>query len=211
MKLCTIGVETAKAVDPNVASILAGGLYPRSFRVQMLRAGVGQYVDALPVHYQNGDGVLEARQDLEAAGCPTVSVWEDESARGLNAWAVPPLEELQNTVQCDWVLRQWTDELAAGCERIIYFGGAGSAAGSHDYLLDDLSPRPVAATLAVLTSKMFGAKPLGVFLLGEGGLLHLFERNGMPILVASTYEKSGETVRSASRRRASAPHGLPRQ
>jgi hypothetical protein len=108
---------------------------------------------------------------------------------------VPPLEELQNTAQCNWVLRQWTDELAAGCEKIIYFGGRGSAAGSYGYLLDDLSPRPVAATLAVFASKMFRAKPLGVFLLGQGGLFHLFERDGEPLVVASTYLTGGETVR----------------
>lgn len=105
--------------------------YPRSFRNSVLTAGIGKYIDVLPVHYQNGDGILEARQDLDAAGLPHIAVWEDESAKGLNAWGVPPLEELQNTLQCDWVLRQWTDELAAGCEKIIYFGGTGSAAGSH--------------------------------------------------------------------------------
>jgi hypothetical protein len=194
LKMCRIGTETAKAIDPDIVTILAGGLYPRAFRTQVLTAGVGEYVDVLPVHYQNGDGILEARQDLDAAGLSDVAVWEDESAKGLNAWAVPPLEELQNTVQSDWVLRQWTDELVAGCEKIIYFGGKGHAAGSHGFLLDDLSPRPVAATLAVFTSKMFGAEPLGVFLLGNGGLFHLFERAGEPLLVASTYEAEGEQV-----------------
>lgn len=194
VNMCRIGTETAKAVDRNLVTILAGGLYPRSFRKEVLTAGVGKYIDVLPVHYQNGDGILEARQDLDAAGLKGVAVWEDESAKGLNAWGVPPLEELQNTVQCDWVLRQWTDELAAGCEKIIYFGGTGSAAGSHGYLLDDLSPRPVAATLAVFASKMFQAKPLGTFLLGDAGLFHLFERDGRPLLVASTYEEHGETV-----------------
>jgi hypothetical protein len=194
VKMCRIGTEAAKAVDPKLVTILAGGLYPRSFRADVLTAGVGKYVDALPVHYQNGDGVLEARQDLDAAGLNDVAVWENESAKGLNAWGVPPLEEMQNTVQSDWVLRQWTDELAAGCQKIIYFGGRGSADGSHGYLLDDLSPRPVAGTLAVFTSKTFGAKPLGVFLLGNGGLFHLFDRDGKPLLVASTYESEGETV-----------------
>jgi hypothetical protein len=195
VRMCEIGTEKAKAVDPDLKTILAGGLYPRSFRVAVLTAGVGKYIDVLPVHYQNGDGVREARRDLDAAARDHVAVWEDESARGLNAWGVPPLEELGNTVQCEWVLRQWTDELAAGCQRIIYFGGRGSAAGSFGYLLDDLSPRPVAATLAVFAAKMFDAQPLGTFLLGEGGLVHLFERRGEPVLVASTYEKGGETVR----------------
>jgi len=194
VNMCKIGTETAKAADSKIVTILAGGLYPRAFRNQVLTAGIGKYVDALPVHYQNGDGINEARQDLDAVGNKHVAVWEDESAKGVNAWGMPPLEELQNTTQCEWVLRQWTDELAAGCEKLTYFGGPGDAAGSWDYLLDDLSPRPVAATLAVLTSKLQGATPLGVFLLGEGGLFHLFERSGKPVLVAATYEQEGEPV-----------------
>ena len=194
LRMCKIGTETAKAIDPKLVTVLAGGLYPRSFRGAVLTAGVGRYVDVLPVHYQNGDGVFEARQDLDGAGEPDVAVWEDESAKGLNAWGVPPREELQNTTQCEWVLRQWTDELAAGCEKIIYFGGSGSAAGSHGYLLDDLSPRPVAATLAVFAAKLFQARPLGSFLLGDSGQFHLFERDGRPLLIAFSYEDEGETV-----------------
>ncbi len=194
LAMCRTGAETAKQIDPDLVSILAGGLYPRSFRLDMLKAGVGPYIDALPVHYQNGSGVTEARSDLNAAGLARVEVWEDESGRARNAWAVPPLEEIQGTNQTDWVLRQWPDELVAGCQRIIYFGGRGDAAGSWDYLLDDLSPRPVAATLAVLTSKLFDAKPLGTFMLGRGGLVHLFERDGQAVLVVSTYEADGETI-----------------
>jgi hypothetical protein len=194
LSMCRIGTETAKEIDPNLVTILAGGLYPRSFRLDMLKAGVGQYIDALPVHYQNGSGIIEARADLDAAGLTDVAVWEDESGRARNAWGVPPLEEIQGTNQADWVLRQWTDELAAGCEKIIFFGGRGSATGSWDYLLDDLSPRPVAATLAVFTSKMFEAKPLGTFMLGNGGLFHLFDRDGRALLVGSSYESDGETI-----------------
>ncbi len=195
VEMCKIGTETAKAIDPNIITILAGGLYPRSFRIQVLTAGVGKYIDALPVHYQNGNGIIEARQDLDAAGCGHVAVWENESAKRLNAWVVPPLEELTNTTQCKWVLDRWTDELAAGCEKIIYFGGEPNPVGAFGYLLDDYSPRPVTATLAVFTSKMVRAKPLGTFLLGKGGLFHLFERDGNPILVASTYEKKGEDIK----------------
>jgi len=194
VRMCRIGTETAKVIDPNIVTILAGGLFPRSFRTQVLTAGAGNYIDVLPVHYQNGDGIIEARQDLDAAGYNNVAVWDNESAKGLNAWAVPPLEELINTEQCKWILNQWTDELAAGCEKIIYFGGEPSATGNFGYLLDDLSPRPVAATLAVFTSKMARAKPLGVFMLGRAGLFHLFERDNESILVASTYEENGEKV-----------------
>ncbi len=191
--MCRIGTEAAKAVDPEVVTILAGGLWPRSFRIEMLKAGVADYVDVLPIHYSNGGGVVEAREDLASVGREQVVVWENESARGVNAWNVPPIEELQNTTQANWVLTQWTDELAVDCERIIYFGGHGAPAGNWTYLLGDLRPRPVAATLAVFTSKMFGARPVGVFSLGGAGLFHLFERDGRALLVCSSYEE-GERV-----------------
>jgi hypothetical protein len=194
VQMCKIGSETAKSIDPNIVSLLAGGLFPRSFRDQVLSAGIGKYIDVLPVHYQNGNGVLEARRDLDLAGLNNVVVWDNESAIGLNAWAVPPLEELENTKQCDWILRQWTDELSSGCEKIIYFGGQASVAGNFGYLLDDYSPRPVAATIAVFISKLANAKPLGSFLLGKGGLFYLFECDNKSVLIASTYEKDGEII-----------------
>ncbi len=194
LQMCKTGTQIARAIDPNIITLLAGGLYPRSFRKQFLSSGIGKYIDVLPVHYQNGNGVLEAREDLDLGGYPNVEVWDDESAAGLNAWAVPPIEELRNTSQCNWILKQWTDELEAGCKKIIYFGSEGSPTGNFGYLLDDRSPRPVAATIAVFTSKLANAKPLGTFLLGKSGLFHLFERDNKPILVASTAETGGENI-----------------
>ncbi|MFW6189506.1 MAG: sugar-binding protein [Planctomycetota bacterium] len=193
LKFCRIGTETAKAVAPDLKTILAGGLWPRSFRTEMLKAGVGQYVDVLPVHYANGEGVRQARRDLQSVGFDDVEVWDDESASCTNAWKVPPIEDLRKISQAQWVLRRWTDELSAGCKRIIYFGGGGSAAGNWSYLMADHSPRPVAATLAVFTSKMFGARPLGVFARSEGSVFHLFEKDGRALLVC--FSRSG-TVRA---------------
>jgi len=187
--MCRIGTETAKAVDPDMFTLLAGGLWPRSFRTEVLRAGAGDYIDVLPIHYANGGAVVEAMEDLAAVGLDDVAVWDNESSRGRNAWGVPPLEELRDTTQARWVLSQWTDELAAGCRRIIFFGGAPDAAGNWSYLRDDLRPRPVAATLAVFTSKMFRARPLGSFSLGEG-IFHLFERDGRALLVCSGGERA---------------------
>ena len=60
-------------------------------------------------------------------------------------------------------MTQWTDELAAGCEKLIYFGGEGDAIGNGDYLRSDLTPLPVAATLGVFAAKTFDAAPVGVF------------------------------------------------
>ena len=79
VKFCRAGVEAARAVDPRLRSVLAGGLWPRGFRLEVLNAGAGKYVDALPIHYGNGSGVQEAREDLDSYGYPRVGVWENES------------------------------------------------------------------------------------------------------------------------------------
>ena len=193
-KLCRIGTETARAIDPELYFILAGGLWPRSFRLQVLAAGAGKYVDVLPVHYSNGSMITEAREDLDSFGHNEVTVWDNESGISVINWDVPVVDQIADTIQPNWVLTQWADELSAGCEKIIYFGGEGSATGDFDYVMDDLTPRPVAATLAVFVSKMFQAEPVGVFFMGEGGLFHLFERGEEAILVASSYEEEGEEV-----------------
>jgi len=193
-KLCRIGTETARAIDPSLYYILAGGLWPRSFRLEVLAAGAGRHVDVLPVHYSNGSMIREAREDLESFGHDKVTVWDNETGIAVNTWGVPVVDQIADTVQPNWVLTQWADELAAGCEKIVYFGGEGAATGEFDYVMDDLTPRPVAATLAVFASKMFGAEPVGVFFMGKGGLFHLFQRGGESVLLASSYQKDGETV-----------------
>ena len=195
VKLCRTGVEAARAVDPGLRSVLAGGLWPRAFRLEVLNAGGGKYVDALPIHYGSGAGVAEAREDLDAYGCPRVGVWENESCAFVIQWDCPGLEWIAETAKCNWVLSQWAGELAAGCEKLIYFGGEGDAIGNGDYLRSDFTPLPVAATLAVLAAKTFDAKPVGVFsIAGKRALFHLFERDGKPILIASSSEKAGEEV-----------------
>ena len=110
-------------------------------------------------------------------------------------WDCPGLEWISETDKCNWVLSQWADELAAGCEKLIYFGGEGAAIGYGDYLRADFTPLPVAATLAVLAAKTFDAKPVGVFSsAGKRALFHLFQRDGKPILIASSSEEAGEEV-----------------
>ena len=75
------------------------------------------------------------------------------------------------------MLTQWSDELAAGCDKLIYFGGEGASIGYGDYLLADFTPMPVAATLAVFAAKTYDTQPSGVFSTpDQAGVFHLFER-----------------------------------
>ncbi|HVS37695.1 MAG TPA: sugar-binding protein [Gemmataceae bacterium] len=194
VKLCRAGVESARQVDPGLHSVLAGGLWPRNYRLDELNAGAGKYVDVLPIHYGDGVGVEEARADLDSYGLAKVGVWDNESCAFDIQWDCPGLDIVSDTERCKWVMNRWTDELAAGCDKIIYFGGEGDAIGNGDYLLADCTPLPNAATLAVFGAKTFDAKPLGVFSAGEAGRFHLFERNGKALLVAATDAKGGEEI-----------------
>jgi len=195
VKLCRAGVEAARAVDPSLHSVLAGGLWPRGFRLDVLNAGAGAYVDALPIHYANGAGVAEAREDLNSYGHPKAAVWENESCAFDIQWNCPGLDWVSATMKSHWVLTQWTDELAAGCEKLIYFGGEGAAIGYGDYVLSDFTPMPVAATLAVFAAKTFDVQPSGVFSTpDQAAVFHLFERDGKPILVAATTGRSGAEI-----------------
>jgi len=191
VELCRRGTETARAIDPKLRFLLAGGLWPRSFRLDVLAAGGGKYVDVLPLHYNSGPGVREARADLDSFGLAHVAIWDDESSRSLVLWQDPLEKDLTDTTQTAWLMEQWAGELAAGAERLIWFGNR-SCVGDYSPFLDDLTPRPVAAALAVFASKLHGARPLGSFRLGTGDSWHLFDRNGRAVLVARA--TSPETV-----------------
>src|SRR5262249_44015918 len=123
------------------------------------------------------------------------SVWENESCAFDIQWDCPGLDWVSATVKSHWVLTQWSDELAAGCEKLIYFGGEGAAIGYGDYLLADFTPMPVAATLAVFAAKTFAAEPVGVFSnADQTGVFHLFERNDKPVLVAASGSRASAVV-----------------
>ena len=193
--LCRIGTETARSVDPSLRFSLAGGLWPRGYRLDVLNAGGGKHIDVLPIHYGNGSGIAEAREDLDSFGHRDVAVWENESAFPVITWDWPGLDVVSDTGQANWVLTEWTDELAAGAGKLIYFGGEGDAIGDFDYLYADHSPRPVAATLAVFASKLWDARPVGTFCSPEGaGVFHLFDRDGEAVLVAGSNEETGEEI-----------------
>jgi hypothetical protein len=194
LSFCRIGTAAAKAEDPAVRILLAGGLWPRNFRLGLLAGGVAQKIDVLPIHYGAGSGVTEARLDLEAAGAKDRMVWDDETGRGISSWHVPLAEALKDTSQQDWVMGQWPGELAAGAERLLFFGGEGDPAGNWDYCHEDLSPRPVAATLAVLSSKLHRAVPQGSFMLGAEGPFHLFAVGSHAVLVAPKAQSPDASV-----------------
>jgi hypothetical protein len=60
-------------------------------------------------------------------------------------------------------------------------------------MIDLTSPRPVAATLAVVQGKLAYAKPIGKFFVGDT-VCHLFERDGKPCLFLATPGKEGVKV-----------------
>ena len=190
-RFCRIGTEAVKAVDPALQVQLAGGLWPRNFRLDLLRAGVGKSIDVLPVHYGDYNAVMQAREDFASGGGSRV--WDNECARGYSTWGMDHMATLTNSVvQCVRILRNWPGELVAGAEAIIYFGGEPNAAGNWTYLLDAHSPRPVAATIAVMASKLGRAKPVGALHLDPGVVIYLFryEDGGSLAFLMSASDKN---------------------
>ena len=174
--ICKAGTEAARAVDPNLKIQLAGGLWPRNFRTDLLNAGVEKYIDFLPVHYQDFAGIVAAKRDLEARGIKSVLVADNENATGFSTWEMGAEMMLGRSLfQCLHVLTKWPDELCAGTAFITYFGGGPQVTGNWTYLIDDHTPRPVAVTLAVLQGKLAYAKPVGKFFLDGDTTVHLFE------------------------------------
>jgi hypothetical protein len=174
-RFCQIGAEELRKVNPKAKSMLAGGLWPRNFRLDMLGAGVGEWIDILPIHYGSYEGAAEAIADAAAGGVS--SVWDDENACGLSVWGMEGREALErSSIMSMQVMRSWPAELAAGVDGIIYFGGEANPAGNWKYLLDDHTPRPVAATLAVLSAKLGDARPVGGYYAEPGARVFVFER-----------------------------------
>jgi len=105
VKLCRVGVEAARAVEPGLHSVLAAVCGPQlpARRAQRRR---GKYVDALPIHYGNGSGVQEAREDLDTFGHAQVGVWENESCAFVIQWDCPGLEWIAESTKCNWILTQ---------------------------------------------------------------------------------------------------------
>ena len=194
VEICRAGYEAAKRNDPNLVCQLAGGLWPHTFRIDCLNAGIAKYIDVLPIHYGNYEGIREAQKDLAVRGIRNVRVADNETATGYSIWNYPPDMAFEKSLaQCRYVMSRWPDELCAGADFICYFGGNGDACGNWSYMIDLTSPRPVAATLAVVQGKLAYAKPIGKFFIGETAC-HLFEKDGRPILFLATPGKEGVKV-----------------
>ena len=174
-RFCRIGAEELRKVNPAAHSMMAGGLWPRNFRLDVLGAGIGKHVDILPIHYGEYESASEAIADAAAGGIDCV--WNDESASGISVWGMGGREALERSVmQSRYVLRAWPAQLVAGVKGIIYFGGEANPAGNWKYLLDDYTPRPVAATLAVISAKLGDARPVGAYYAEPGAHVVVFER-----------------------------------
>ena len=174
-RFCQIGAEELHKVNPKAKSILAGGLWPRNFRLDLLGAGIGKSIDILPIHYGSYGGAAEALADAAAGGVS--SVWDDENACGISVWGMEGREALErSSIQSMQVMRSWPEQLVAGVDGIIYFGGEANPAGNWKYLLDDHTPRPVAATLAVMSAKLGDARPVGVYYAEPGARVVVFEK-----------------------------------
>ena len=197
LDFCRIGTEAVRKVDPSMKIQLAGGLWPRNFRNDLLNAGVGDHIDVLPIHYGGGSGVRDARHDVAAVGkAGAVAIWDNETARGLSVWGMPPEEALTKSVmQSKWMMRQWPAELTAGAEGIIYFGGHTAPAGNWTYLLNETTPRPAAATFAVLSALIGYAKPVATAYVGGDAALHIFRKHdGVGLAVAGTVSDADDAA-----------------
>ncbi|MFH1496239.1 MAG: hypothetical protein ABII82_00300 [Verrucomicrobiota bacterium] len=195
LDFCRIGSEAVRETAPHLHIQLAGGIHPRNFRQAVLRSGAARHADALPIHYGDESSVRDARDDLAAVGLPELPVWDNETARALWVWDREWRDIIQDRTQPEWVLTRFPGQLAAGAERIFYFGGwSGGAAGGWNYLMDGETPLPVAITLAVQAAKLGRARSLGGLYLGELGRAHLFETDGRPVVVAHTSRADGEVV-----------------
>ena len=189
--ICKAGCEAAKSVDEGYVLQLAGGLWPHNFRVDCLNAGVGEWIDVLPVHYSTYDGVVEAKKDLAMRGANGVAVIDNETAKGMTVWGMDAAQTLSKSLeQCRHVMTRWPDELCAGAKMVTYFGGNGDPCGNWSYMLDAKSPRPVAVTLGVVQGKIGYAKPVGKFFM-EGLPVQLFELGGKAIAFVASPGKDG--------------------
>ncbi|MBO7298505.1 MAG: hypothetical protein J6V41_01690 [Kiritimatiellae bacterium] len=190
LRLCKLGTATAKAIDPNFQFQMAGGLWPRNYRVDLFNAGIAEHIDVAPEHYADYNELKNSSADSRAGGIKRI--WDNETARGYSIFGMPAVHALTNSLlQSRWVMRSWPGELIIGAEGITYFGGQADVCGNWSYLISDYEARPVAATLAVMSTKLGLARPVGGAYLDPGAIIYVFEReDGKGIATLMSYTKN---------------------
>ncbi|MBP5231805.1 MAG: hypothetical protein J6333_00190, partial [Planctomycetes bacterium] len=194
VRFCKVATAAAKKVNPKFRMQSAGGLWPQTFRKALLAQGLSRHVDILSIHYANDVGTREARANCAAVGEPGKAIWDNETAACDSTWQMPLSEAIQRTKQSNWFFNNFPGELLAGSQQIIVFGGDADACGNWTHFWSDMSPRPSAAALAVLASKLSLAKPVGEFFIGKTAFFRLFNDNGKAVMLVASLDKKGETV-----------------
>jgi len=82
LRFCRVANAASKQVDPDYKNQLAGGLWPRTYRQELLKAGVAEHIDILPIHYGSGPAIEEARYDAHSVGADGLWITDNESGRG---------------------------------------------------------------------------------------------------------------------------------
>ncbi len=196
LRFCRTANAASKWINPNFRNQIAGGLWPQTYRQSLIAAGIMEFTDILPIHYGNASTFRGALNDLAVVGAQKrVVVWDNETATGVSTWGMPLAEAMRQKNQSDYYFTRFPDELMAGCQQIVVFGGEPSPAGDWSHFWGDMSPRPSAASLAVLIDALVDATPVGEFSVGKNDSIKLFQRpHREPVMVVSSNEKNGETV-----------------
>ena len=210
VKLCRAGVESARAVDPGLHSVLAGGLVAARLsarRAQRRRRQIhGRPAD--PLRQRRRRRRRPARTSIRI-GHGGVGVWENESCAFVIQWDCPGLEWSRSRASRKWVITQWTDELAAGCEKLIYFGGEGDAIGNGDYMLGRLhAPADRRHAGRLRREDVRRQARRRVLTPARPARFHLFERDGKPMLVAASDARKASRDAVGRRRGVGSRHGL---
>ncbi len=194
IRFCRVATNTAKSVDPTFEIQAAGGLWPTSYRKSLLAGGLADHIDILPIHYGDSNSVEMARGDLKNYGVD-LPIVDNETSLGLATWGMPLTTAIKDQTQSDYFFTRFPAELLAGCRKITVFGGEPDPAGNWTMFWGDMSPRPSAAALAVLISKLWNAKPVGEFSLGKGDSIKLFETpEKRAVMVVSSSARNGEKI-----------------
>lgn len=168
--------EAAKAVDPDCV-ILSGGLFPAAlnFMEEAIQSSKGCYFDVMGIHYPREASYDQWRRMLSRyrAGIPLINTEESRWYGG------DPVKNASS------LIKQHVQEAVNGVVRTYSFLFARprhtARAGAFYDAFD--APEPMFAAYRTMTHRMDHVRFLAD--LSEGsGKIYLFERNGVPVIVA---------------------------